>query len=203
MLGAALKTVTPSPHSAPQASPQALEMNDLLVRVATTGDREAFSRLYGFFGPRVKGYMMRIGATAEEAEDLAQDAMLKVWRKAKLFDPNKASASTWIFTIARNLRIDALRRASKPTLSSDEPALMPDEEPQADAVVERRERDQKIRSAFTTLSEQQHEVVRLHFIEDESHSTIAEKLGLPLGTVKSRLRLAFGKIRKELGELDA
>ncbi|MEL7487439.1 MAG: sigma-70 family RNA polymerase sigma factor [Pseudomonadota bacterium] len=203
MLGAVRKTVSPSPNSAPSPSPEALEMNELLVRIAMTADKEAFGRLYAFFGPRVKGYMMRIGASAEEAEDLAQDAMLKVWRKAKLFDPGKASASTWIFTIARNIRIDALRRASKPGLSGDEPSLLPEEEPQADAVVERRERDERIREAFSTLPEQQHEVVRLHFIEDESHSTIAERLGLPLGTVKSRLRLAFGKIRKELGDLDA
>ena len=202
MLGAvaqAVTTFTRPPVSAPAASE---EMNALLTRVAASGDKEAFGRLYAYFGPRVKGYLMRIGVSAEQAEDLMQEAMMRVWRKANLFDPDKASASTWIFTIARNLRIDAIRRAAKPELNADEPALMPDEEPQADVIVERRQRDERIRLAFEALPKNQHDVVRMHFIEDEPHSVIAERLGLPLGTVKSRLRLAFGKIRKELGDLD-
>lgn len=203
MFGATRPLVNTSLNTSEEASPRPGELNDLLSRVATHSDRYAFSRLYAFFGPRVKGYLMRIGATPEQAEDYVQDAMIKVWRKAKLFDPNKASASTWIFTIARNIRIDALRRGSKAELSADEPALMPDEEPQADIIVERRERDERIREVFKTLPPNQYDVVRLHFIEDESHAVIAERLGLPLGTVKSRLRLAFGKIRKELGEFDA
>ncbi len=201
MLGAVVETVRPSPT--PNKPKISEEMNGLLKRVASHADRQAFGELFAFFAPRVKGYLMRVGVSAEQAEDLAQETMLKVWRKAALFDPGKASASTWIFTIARNQRIDALRRSAKPELSPDEPALTPDEEPQADAVVERRERDERIRLAYKTLPANQHDVVRLHFIEDEPHSVIAERLGLPLGTVKSRLRLAFNKIRKELGDLDA
>ena len=177
-------------------------MNSLLARVAASADKEAFARLYAYLGPRVKGYLMRIGVSGEQAEDLTQEAMLKVWRKAHLFDSEKASASTWVFTIARNLRIDAIRRSAKPALNPDEPALLPDEEPQADIVVERKERDKRIRDVFKALPKNQHDVVRMHFIEDEPHSVIAERLNLPLGTVKSRLRLAFGKIRKELGDLD-
>ncbi|GJL93598.1 MAG: hypothetical protein DHS20C05_00030 [Hyphococcus sp.] len=144
---------------------------------------------------------MRGGATPEEAEDLAQDTMVKVMNKAKLFDPAKASASTWIFTIARNARIDAIRKASKPSLDGEDPALMPEEAPRADVTCELKERDARIRSALGVLSADQLTVMRLHFYEDEPHSVIAEKLDLPLGTVKSRLRLAFEKIRKELGDL--
>ncbi|MEO1013776.1 MAG: sigma-70 family RNA polymerase sigma factor [Pseudomonadota bacterium] len=178
-------------------------MSGLLVRVAATADRAAFADLYDYFAPRVKGYLMRAGAPADLADDLAQETMLKVWRKAQLFDPQKAGASTWIFTIARNLRIDAARRAAKPTLDPDDPSLMPEAEPQADLTIERADRDKRIKEAFDTLPQAQHEVVKLHFIEDAPHSEIAERLGLPLGTVKSRLRLAFTKIRKELGDLDA
>lgn len=176
-------------------------MEDLLQRVAETGDRKAFSEIYAHFAPRIKGFLMRGGASAEEAEDLAQDAMVKVLRKARLFDPAKASASTWIFTIARNARIDAIRRAGKPPLDPEDPALAPEEAPRADHQCELKERNQRIREAFGILPPDQMEVMRLHFYEDEPHSAIAERLGLPLGTVKSRLRLAFAKIRKEIGDL--
>ncbi|MGF1543129.1 MAG: sigma-70 family RNA polymerase sigma factor [Parvularculaceae bacterium] len=178
-------------------------MSDLLIRVATSADREAFSRLYAYFAPKVKGYLMRAGTASDLAEDLAQETMLKVWRKARLFDPAKAAAATWIFTIARNARIDAARRAAKPALDPDDPTLLPPEEPRADDALERVARDDRIRAAFSTLPPNQHEVVQMHFLEDAAHSEIAARLDLPLGTVKSRLRLAFEKIRKELGDFDA
>jgi RNA polymerase sigma-70 factor (ECF subfamily) len=177
------------------------EVNALLAKVAASGDRDAFARLFNYFAPRVKGYLMRIGASQEQAEDLAQDVFIKIWRRARLFDPAKASASTWVYTIARNVRIDALRRLNRPELNPSDPLFLPDEEPRADASLERKERDAKVRTAFAALPPNQHDVVALHFFEDEPHSAIAKRLGLPLGTVKSRLRLAFEKIRRELGEL--
>lgn len=186
-----------SPSTRP-ASPG--DHNALLARVAAQGDRDAFNQLFAFFAPRIKSYLMKLGAAPDLADDLAQEAMLRVWRKARLFDPAKASASTWIFTIARNLRIDAARRAARPALDPDEPALIPEHEPLADRQIEVAARDQKIRAAFETLPPAQHEVVRLHFLDDMTHSEIAESLGLALGTVKSRLRLAFDKIRKEIGD---
>ncbi|HBK92773.1 MAG TPA: RNA polymerase subunit sigma [Parvularcula sp.] len=200
MFGALARRVT-APRQAAKAVPADPDrLNDLLLLVATTADREAFNALFAFFAPRIKGYLMRIGTSADLAEDLAQEALLKVWRKAKLFDPAKASAATWIFTIARNLRIDAARRAAKPVLDAEDPAFTPESEPRADEVMERQSRDEKIRAAFKALPAAQYEVVRLHFIEDAPHSEIAERLNLPLGTVKSRLRLAFEKIRKDLGD---
>ncbi|MEM6413072.1 MAG: sigma-70 family RNA polymerase sigma factor [Pseudomonadota bacterium] len=202
MFGVEPAIVTPAPEKKREPSSGAA-MSELLVRVAVAEDRNAFAELYSFFAPRVKGYLIRGGASPDLADDLAQETLLKVWRKAKLFDPAKAAAATWIFTIARNLRIDAARRASKPALDGEDPALAPEPEPQADDVIERNDRDARIRATFKLLPDNQHEVVKLHFLEDAPHSEIAEKLGLPLGTVKSRLRLAFGKIRKELGELDA
>ncbi len=200
MFGALARRVTALRPAAQTVPADPGRLNELLLRVAGAADREAFNALFAFFAPRIKGYLMRIGAPADLAEDLAQEAMLKVWRKAKLFDPTKASAATWIFTIARNLRIDAARRAARPAPDAEDPAFTPEEEPRADVMMERQSRDEKIRAAFASLPPAQYEVVRLHFIDDAPHSEIARRLNLPLGTVKSRLRLAFEKIRKELGD---
>lgn len=175
-------------------------MDELLLRLANAGERAVFAEIYAHFAPRVKGFLMRGGASEEEAEDLAQDAMVKVLRKAALFDPAKASAATWIFTIARNTRTDAVRRAGRLAPDARDPALAPEEAPRADYVCELKERDLRIRRALDSLPPEQREVMQLHFYQDEPHSAIAARLGLPLGTVKSRLRLAFEKIRKDLGD---
>ena len=196
--GLARKMTVTGPAMAAATSPD--QMNALLIRVACHSDRDAFNALFLYFAPRIKSYLMKLGAAADLADDLAQEAMLKVWRKARLFDASKASASTWIFTIARNLRIDAARRAARPALDPEDPAFTPENEPLADAQIERSSRDERIRAAFGALPPAQYEVVRLHFVEDLAHSEIAECLSLPLGTVKSRLRLAFDKIRKDLGD---
>lgn len=173
----------------------------LITRIAQAQDRAAFAELFAHYAPRVKTLLVRSGSTPSAAEELAQEVMLAVWRKAHYFDPKRASAAAWIFTIARNLRIDAARRAARPQLDADDPSMTPDEEPQADVVVERAERDERIRAAFTQLPPNQAEVVRMHFLDDAPHTEIADRLGLPLGTVKSRLRLAFAKIKKEIGDL--
>ena len=188
---------TPSP---PLVREDAEDWNALLGAVALRGDRIAFEALFGHFAPRIKSYLMRIGAGADLAEDLAQEAMLKVWRKARLYDPAKSSASTWIFTIARNLRIDAARRAARPMPDEGDPDFTPMAEPLADESVMRGERDLHIKRAFENLPQPQHEVVALHFLDDATHSEIAARLRLPLGTVKSRLRLALEKIRSEIGD---
>jgi RNA polymerase sigma-70 factor (ECF subfamily) len=166
--------------------------------VARSQDRAAFAELFAHFGPRVKGYLMRLGASAAVAEDLAQEAMLTLWRKAALFDPAKASASTWVFTIARNLRIDAIRRERHPEVDPAE--LAPEAERAADDGMVRVEDDARIREAILTLPKEQAEVIEMSFFADKPHSTIAQELGLPLGTVKSRLRLAMARIRTAFGE---
>lgn len=168
---------------------------DLLVRVAA-GDRTAFGALFGKFAPKVKGYLIRLGANGAIAEDLAQDAMVSVWRRAGSFDRAKAKASTWIFVIARNAWIDRLRR-EKVELAyragMDDPEESSDESPDDAAV--RVQTEEQIAEALATLSEEQRQVVRLSFFEERPHSEIAERLSLPLGTVKSRLRLALIKLR--------
>jgi RNA polymerase sigma-70 factor, ECF subfamily len=176
-------------------------MADLLQLVAVDRDVDAFRQLFQSYAPRVKSYMMRQGADANTAEELAQETLLTVWRKAALYSGEKGSPTTWIFTIARNLRIDRLRRefawqelpeGHNETASND---VAPDE------AVSEAERRAKVQLALTTLPEDQHEVVSLSYIEGLSHSEIAERLGLPLGTVKSRMRLAYQKIRDAVEDL--
>lgn len=179
-------------------TPEALEMNAMLSRVATDRDRAAFAALFTHFVPRVKAYLLRLGAPASVAEDLAQEAMLNLWRKAHLFDPAKASAATWLFTIARNLRIDAIRREKRPELDPED--FMPEAEPAADAGLTLAEEEIRLRLALKDLPADQVQVVELSFFADKPHSQIASELGIPLGTVKSRLRLAMARLKHALGE---
>ena len=178
----------------------AARMNDLLVTVGAQRDRVAFVALFEHFAPRVKSYLLRLGATPALADDLTQEAMLSVWRKAILYDVSKASASTWIFTIARNLRIDAIRRERRPEFDPNDPALVPDEETPPDTQMIRDGDDARIRDVLTKLPPDQAQVVQMSFFADKPHSQIARELGLPLGTVKSRLRLAMVRIKLAMGE---
>jgi len=173
---------------------------DLLHRVAVSQDRAAFQSLFTHFAPRIKAYLLRGGAPAQQAEDLAQEAMLTVWRKAALFDPAKASAATWVFTIARNLRIDMIRRARHPGFDPADPALLPQELLAPDAILQSLQDTASLRRVLETLPPDQAEVVSLFFFADEPHSRIAEQLGIPLGTVKSRIRLALARLRAGLGD---
>ncbi len=176
-------------------------MADLLHRVAERGDIEAFRELYKSYGPRVKAYMMRRGADADTAEELAQETLLTVWRKASLYVGDKGSATTWIFTIARNLRIDRLRREfpwqelpeGHEEIASDD--TLPDE------AASEKERQERIHEALSELPNDQREAVILAYVDGLSHSAISERLGLPLGTVKSRIRLAYQKIRGAVEDL--
>jgi RNA polymerase sigma-70 factor (ECF subfamily) len=141
---------------------------------------------------------MRLGADASAAEEVTQEAMVQVWRNADQFDRSKASASTWIFTIARNLSIDAFRRARRPSFDPSDPAFIPDGEMLPDLQLERAETEQRVRLVMNSLSPNERSVLMLSFYENLSHGEIAERLGIPLGTVKSRIRLAFAKIRTAL-----
>lgn len=202
--GAARPSPARSPAQSPAQPPNdalAAGLSDDLVAVAS-GDRAAFARLFGHFAPRVKAYMLKLGMPAQRAEDLAQDTMLSVWRKASLYDPAKAEAATWVFTIARNLRIDALRRERHPEVSDDELLEHEDERPRADELLDGDRRARRLRGALAALTPEQAEVVQLSFFADLAHPAIAERLDVPLGTVKSRLRLAMAKIRKALGDDD-
>lgn len=166
--------------------------------IAEHSDREAFQALFEHFAPRVKAYLMRLGGCELMAEELAQETMVLVWRKAALYDPAKASPSTWIFTIARNRRIDAFRRESHPELDAEEPALQISDVPSADQALETKQSGAKVVEAMKKLSDSERQLLNLAYYEDKSHSTIATELKIPLGTVKSRLRQVFRKLRTDL-----
>ncbi len=188
---------TPDRVPAPMtAEPPPASFESLIVAVAEGADREAFTTLFSHFGPRIKAYLQRGGIGGELAEDMMQDVFLTVWRKAGQFDPARADAGAWIFTIARNLKIDRLRRNRLP-LPGDDPS---DEAPPpaADALVAAEQSAQAIRGAMATLPEEQIAILQLAFFEDLSHGEIEQRLGVPLGTVKSRLRLAIAKLRRTL-----
>lgn len=169
----------------------------LIQAVALERDREAFARLFVYFAPRLKAWLIKSGAGPGAAEDFAQEAMLTVWRKADLFDPRKAGAATWIFTIARNRRLDMLRRDSRP-LPTPEIALAGEEIRHPDEVLSIAEDAERVRQALSQLDGPQVEVLRLAFYLESPHSEIASRLGLPLGTVKSRIRNAMIKLRSIL-----
>lgn len=177
-------------------------MQDLLARIAANRDETAFRELFEAYGSRLRSFMIRSGADPGTAEELAQEALLTVWRKAGLYHPERGSVSAWIFTIARNLRIDRLRKEFNWSELSDElmQTLPSGEIAQDDAVAEL-EMQARVRRVLDGLAPEQREIVKLSYIDGLSHSQIAERLGIPLGTVKSRMRLAYQKVRPALEDL--
>lgn len=188
--------------SDPTSRPDDAAWADELEAVAEHRDRKAFAGLFAHFAPRVKAYMRRMGADDGGAEELAQEVMITVWRRAGLYDQRQAAVSTWIFAIARNRRIDRLRRERRPEFDPSDPLLVQDAVPQAEELVSRAQSARHLRDAVDALPAEQSEVLRRNFFEDKAHSIIAEELDLPLGTVKSRVRLALVKLRQALQEME-
>ena len=169
---------------------------ELIKKVETLKDTSAFEELFNHFAPRVKAFLMKSGADPQMAEECSQEVMATVWRKAHLFDPSRASASTWIFTIARNKKIDAIRKQNRP----EPEQLYPDQdyEPDQEAVVELQQETERLTSALKELPEKQRVLVEKAYLGELSHSEIAQITGLPLGTIKSRIRLALEKLRHSM-----
>lgn len=181
-------------HGARSVTSSARAYDGLLSRVAQTRDRAAFAELFEHYAPRVKTLLMRSGSTPSAAEELAQEAMLLVWRKAHMFDPARASAAAWIFTIARNLRIDNLRRGSS-TLYELDPTFGMEEPQQPDAILSGAEDAQRIRAAMRTLNPEQALAIEMAFFQEQTHAQISQTLGVPLGTIKARIRFGMMKLR--------
>jgi RNA polymerase sigma-70 factor (ECF subfamily) len=170
--------------------------SDLLASLSETRSKVDFSRLYEHFAPRVKAYIIRFGMPVAAAEELTQESMLAVWRKAHLYTRSKASASTWIFTLARNQCIDRLRREKAVEYELPEEEIDPDQRHYGEHAV----LEERMSGAISKLPEAQAQVLYLSYYEGKSHSEISEQLGIPLGSVKSRLRLAFSKLKAHWGE---
>lgn len=172
--------------------PTADELADLLAAVARDRDRQAFALLFRYFGPRLKTFFRRWAVSSGVAEDLVQETMLNVWRKASYFDPARAGVATWIFTIARNIRIDYLRRQRDPSLLPADPEIVPTS---IEDNLVGAEQEARVRRALTALSVEQQTIIRLSYFGEKSQTEIAGELGIPLGTVKSRTRLAINRLR--------
>ncbi len=168
----------------------------LILRVRDAQDREAFAALFRHFAPRIKGFLMKSGASAALAEECAQDVMATLWQKAHLFDPSRASAATWIFTIARNRRIDALRKSRRP--EPEDLPWGPEAEPDQQDALELAQETERLAEAVALLPEKQRSLIERAYFGDLSHSEIAAETGLPLGTIKSRIRLALDRLRHSM-----
>lgn len=191
-----------SPAETPTAHTQsAEEMVPLIASIAEHGDRQAFVKVYKYFGPRVKSFLVSRGLPQAAADDVLQEVMLAVWQKASSYDPAKAKLSTWVFTIARYKYIDRLRREGcRPTETADFD-LHESQTPLSDDEVLQEQRHDAVQAAIAKLPPKQHSVIFLSFVKGLAHSEIAEQLNLPLGTVKSRIRRSFEQLREELVDL--
>ena len=167
-----------------------------LKRIQLDQDQKAFAELFGYFAPRIKAFLIKSGASPSMAEECAQEVMATLWHKAHLFDPSRASVATWIFTIARNKRIDALRKQRRP--EPEDLQWGPESEPEASDILALQQETNLLTQAMLALPSQQRDLIKKAYFGDLSHSEIAVETGLPLGTIKSRLRLALSKLRKTM-----
>ncbi|MEM8792381.1 MAG: sigma-70 family RNA polymerase sigma factor [Pseudomonadota bacterium] len=171
----------------------------LVARIAQDKDRGAFTELFDRYAGRIKAFLIRAGASREEAEEAAQEVFVTIWRRAETFNPERAGAATWLYTIARNKRIDMVRRIRRPEPEAEDLPFAPGNVESAEVTLAGVDRDARIREAIMALPDDQRLVIRLAFFAGMSHAEIAQRLEAPLGTVKSRLRLSFAKLRDELG----
>jgi len=178
------------------------ELDRLLLRVGSNRDRSAFKKLYEHFAPRLKSFLLRIGSDMSAAEEICQESMIMVWRRAETFNPNSAGASTWIFTIARNKRIDKLRKDNRPLPDLNDPSFFQIPVDKSDDILQRVEEEKKIKNALKNLPPEQAKLIISAYYEEKSHRKIADETNLPLGTVKSRIRLAINRLRTQLEELE-
>lgn len=202
MLGVEISSAQPLDTGTHEAAPsrgkgKALcDQTKQLIAVRDHRDRAAFGLLFDYYAPRLKAFVMRAGASSAQAEEIVQDVMLKVWRKASMFDAHRASASAWIYQIARNRQIDVFRKESRPI--PDELAEDPGAEPDASQMLGVSQEADRLRDAIGRLKPDQRDVIERAYLGDLTHHEISDQTGLPLGTVKSRIRLGLERLRKEL-----
>ncbi len=187
---------TKTGNAVTEPTQQTPPMTQWLVAVRDQRDRAAFGLLFDYFAPRLKGFIMRNGTGAAQAEEIVQDVMLTVWLKASLFDPHRAQASAWIYQIARNRQIDIIRKENRPI--PDELTQDPGSEPDASQILALGQETEQLKTAIEQLQPEQKAMIEQAYLGDLTHQEISTKTGLPLGTVKSRIRLGLRRLRKEL-----
>ncbi len=182
------------------SGPRGDEWSQCLLAIADGGDRAAFTRLFRHFAPLIKGFALAGSSlSANHADELVQEVMIKVWQKAAAFDPAKAAASTWIYTIARNCRTDLFRRLQKfdtPLAAEDVAPDGASEEPFEQ--IQSRRNGQLVHELMSALPVDQVQILAKVYMEGKSHAEAAAELDLPLGTVKSRVRLALQKLQIQM-----
>lgn len=169
---------------------------ETIERIRAHRDQTAFARLFQHFAPRVKAFLMKSGADAALAEECTQEVMATLWHKAHLFDPARASVATWVFTIARNRRIDALRKQRRP--EPEDLPWGPEPDPDQEDALALQQESARLGEALRQLPAKQRDLIERAYFGDLSHSEIAAQTGLPLGTIKSRIRLALERLRHEM-----
>jgi len=178
-----------------QAEMASADWSDLLGSLAVKPDKTIYARLFNHFAPKVKAYIVRLGVALSAAEEVTQEVMLAVWRKAHMYHEEKAAASTWIFTLARNQSIDWMRKQKYPQYSLDEWSETASEAGQGEQEV----LSDRVAQAISQLPEKQAQVIYMSYFEGRSHGDIASRLDIPLGSVKSRIRLASEKLKQIWG----
>ncbi|AML53737.1 MULTISPECIES: sigma-70 family RNA polymerase sigma factor [Falsihalocynthiibacter] len=191
-----MKLVTQTPVD---VSEPVSEQTVWMIAIRDTRDRDAFARLFDHFAPRLKGFIVRSGTSSSMAEEIVQDVMLTVWRKADMFDPHRAQVSAWIYQIARNRQIDVIRKERRPL--PEELGEDPGSEPDASQILAVDQETQRIRQALTKLKPDQRDIIQKAYMGELTHQEISAQTGLPLGTIKSRIRLGLERLRHELKEL--
>jgi len=169
-----------------------------ILNIAESQDIGSFKKIFEYFSPRLKSFLMKSGAEESIAEEIIQETMTIIWTKADYYDPKVASPSTWIYTIARNKKIDILRKSRKAILEDIETAVLPAVEPKTEENIEHDQKFDLIAQQLDSLPKDQLDLLKMNFFEEKSHGEISELTGIPLGTVKSRIRLALEKIRAKL-----
>lgn len=172
-----------------------------MLAIRDQRDKAAFAKLFDHYAARLKGFVMRAGAPKAQAEDIVQEVMLTVWRKAHLFDPERAQVSSWIYQIARNRQIDVIRKEARPVPEALTNEDEGDEEPDAGQVIALEQESDKLRRALEKLAPAQREMIERAYLGELTHTEIREATGLPLGTIKSRIRLGLERLRHELKDL--
>ncbi|SFL39842.1 RNA polymerase sigma-70 factor, ECF subfamily [Shimia haliotis] len=172
------------------------EQTTWMLAVRDARDKTAFAALFDHYAPRIKGLLMRKGCGHGQADEIVQDVMLTIWRKAAMFDPERAQVSAWIYQIARNRHIDVIRKENRPI--PEELGEAPDAEPDATQILGMEQESLHLREALSRLKPAQREMIEAAYLGEMSHRELSEKTGLPLGTIKSRIRLGLEKLRHEL-----
>lgn len=186
-------------HAVTQAKAELSQETRWMIAVRDHRDKTAFSALFDHFAPRLKGFVMRNGTSAAMAEEIVQDVMLTLWRKAHLFDPHRAQVSAWVYQIVRNRQIDVARKENRPMPEALKQE--PDAEPDATQMVALEQETGELRKALATLRPEQREVIEKAYLGELTHQEISTQTGLPLGTIKSRIRLGLQRLRHELKDL--